>query len=119
MFEIKRGGAGKARLSSAIGLSRPDATYICVERSAYKTKAENHMSKHYRARVDLKHVDLHSLLETYSAGNGERFEAVSTGSKAYNNAKRARDRALSASEEGVVVGESSSPRTTLPPPPAA
>ena len=60
-------GAGKGSLSKAIGLSgRVDldrAAFVCVERAAYKHKAENtSQMKAYRARVDIADVCLPELL---------------------------------------------------------
>lgn len=61
-------GAGKGRLSKAIGSSEAanvaESCFICIEKSPYKHKAENneHM-RAYRARIDLSDVNLLKLIE--------------------------------------------------------
>ena len=59
-------GAGKGNLSLAIGSSTrsnaSESLFICIEKSAYKHKAENNAKmKSYRARIDLCDVDLSVL----------------------------------------------------------
>jgi tRNA:m4X modification enzyme len=60
-------GSGKGNLSLAIGSSEytnvADSRFICIEKSAYKHKAENNARMEaYRARIDLCDVDLPKLL---------------------------------------------------------
>jgi hypothetical protein len=61
-------GAGKGSLSKAIGgcdaANVPESLFICIERSAYKHKAENNEAmRSCRARIDLCDVNLSRLVD--------------------------------------------------------
>mmetsp|Transcript_8438 Transcript_8438/g.11795 ORF Transcript_8438/g.11795 Transcript_8438/m.11795 type:complete len:313 (+) Transcript_8438:87-1025(+) len=63
-------GAGKGRLSHTLGEFLPTANFVCIERSAYKTKSEKLLPNSRRAKVDLQHVDIAKLLETFQLEEG-------------------------------------------------